>query len=220
MERPLSNPESFIEEVTEEVRRDRLFLLFRKYGWIAVVVVLGIVGGAAYNEWTKAQAVARAQAFGDGVLDALDLGSPEDRRAGLAAVPATGEQAGVLKLLLASDPVEDKPGALKALEAVAADATLPVSYRDLAVLRRVILSGKDMPAADRKAALESIAIGGRPYRTLALEQLAYLQIEAGEREAAITALRTLAQDQEATPALRSRAGQVIVALGGTLTAEG
>ena len=31
----MSNPDSFIEEVTEEVRRDKLFALFRKYGWIA-----------------------------------------------------------------------------------------------------------------------------------------------------------------------------------------
>ena len=36
----MSNPESFIEEVTEEVRRDRLFAAFRKYGWIGVLLVL------------------------------------------------------------------------------------------------------------------------------------------------------------------------------------
>jgi len=41
----LSNPDSFIDEVTEEVRRDRLFRLFRKYGWIGVVIILGLVGG-------------------------------------------------------------------------------------------------------------------------------------------------------------------------------
>ena len=57
----MSNPDSFIEEVTEEVRRDRLFAAFRKYGWIGGLVVLGIVGGAAWNEWQKNQAAARAQ---------------------------------------------------------------------------------------------------------------------------------------------------------------
>ena len=39
----MSNPDSFIDEVTEEVRRDRLFRLFRKYGWIGGVVVALIV---------------------------------------------------------------------------------------------------------------------------------------------------------------------------------
>ncbi|MFD1808819.1 hypothetical protein ACFSHQ_13850 [Gemmobacter lanyuensis] len=40
----MSNPESFIDEVTEEVRRDKLFATFRKYGWIGILAVLGIVG--------------------------------------------------------------------------------------------------------------------------------------------------------------------------------
>ena len=47
----VSNPDSFIDEVTEEVRRDKLFAFFRRYGWIGVVLALLIVGGAAYSEW-------------------------------------------------------------------------------------------------------------------------------------------------------------------------
>ena len=101
----MSNPDSFIEEVTEEVRRDRLYALFRKYGWVAVLVVLGIVGGAGWTEWQAARDEARAEAFGDAVLDALDLGAPAERSAALAAVPTDGEQTAILKLLLASDPV-------------------------------------------------------------------------------------------------------------------
>ena len=50
----MSNPASFIDEVTEEVRRDRLFAAFRKYGWIGLLLVILVVGGAAYNEWSKA----------------------------------------------------------------------------------------------------------------------------------------------------------------------
>ena len=84
----MSNTDSFIEEVTEEVRRDRLFGLFRKYGWIGGVVVLGIVGGAAWNEWSKARNEARAQAFGDAIIDALDTGTPEERTAAFAAIAA------------------------------------------------------------------------------------------------------------------------------------
>ncbi len=36
----MSNNDSFIDEVNEEVRRDKLYALFRKYGWIGVVAVL------------------------------------------------------------------------------------------------------------------------------------------------------------------------------------
>jgi hypothetical protein len=212
----LSNPDSFIEEVTEEVRRDRLFRVFRKYGWIGVVLVIGIVGGAAWNEWSKARYAARAEAFGDAVIDALDQGSAEDRRAALAAVPADGEQAGLLNLIRASDPEEDKPTTLAALEKVGSDTSLPVSYRDLAVLRRVLVGGADLPLADRRTALQGIAVAGRPYRSLAEEQLAYLLIEESKVPEAIAGLTALVQDQEASGALRARAGQVITALGGKM----
>ena len=210
----MSNPESFIEEVTEEVRRDRLFALFRKYGWIGVLLVVLIVGGAAVTEWRKASNRAAAQAFGDAVMVALEQGTAPARRAALAAVPASADRAAILNLMLASDPTDDRAGTLAALDKVASDATLPASYRDLAVLRRVVLSGADMALADRRAALDPIAAPGRPFRPLALEQLAYLLVEAGDTAGAIAALQALSQDQEAPSGLRQRATQMIVALGG------
>ncbi len=216
----MSNPESFIQEVTEEVRRDRLFSLFRKYGWIPALIVVAVVGGTAWSEWSKARDAARAQAFGDALLDALDLGGAQDRREALAAAPADAAQKAVLGLILASDPTEDRAGTLTALEALAADGSQPQSYRDLAVLRRVIVAGADLSIADRRALLDPIAAPGRPFRPLALEQLAYLLIEEGKVDAAIAALRALTQDQQAPAGLRGRAGQMIVALGGDAPAAG
>ncbi len=212
----MSNPDSFIEEVTEEVRRDRLFGLFRKYGWIGVLLVAVIVGGAAWNEWSKARDAARAQAFGDALIDALDHGTPDERRAALEAIRVDGQQGAVLQLILASDPQADRAATLAALDRLIADSSLPVSYRDLAVLRRVTVAGAEMALADRRTALQGIATPGRPFRVLAEEQLAYLMIEDGDRDGAITALQALMQDQESSGALRARAGQVITALGGTL----
>jgi hypothetical protein len=212
----VSNNDSFIDEVTEEVRRDKLFATFRKYGWIGVVAIIAIVGGTAWQQWQQARESARAQAFGDAVLDALDLGAPDERMAALADVPATGAQAGLLGLMLSTDPEADKAGALAALDKVVADTALSPLYRELAVLRRVIVAGSDSPVADRRAALEGIANPGQPYRVLAQEQLAILAIEEGQVEAAITLLTALISDQEASEGLRTRAAQMIVALGGTL----
>jgi hypothetical protein len=212
----LSNPDSFIDEVTEEVRRDRLFRLFRKYGWIGVLIIFGLVGGTAWTEFSKSRAEARAQAFGDALIDALDQGTPDERREALAAVPSDAEQTAILNLILASDPAADKAATLAALDKVTADTTLSPAYRDLAVLRRVLVAGADQPVAERRTALEGIAVAGRPYRVLAVEQLAYLLIEEGKTDEAIAALTALLQDQEASGSLRSRVGQVITALGGTL----
>ena len=181
-----------------------------------MAIVLAIVGGAAWNEWSKSQAAARAQAFGDSLTEALDLSNPEDRTAALADIASDGSQTGILQLMRASDPETDKAAALSALDALASDASQPQTYRDLAVLRRVIVAGADQPLADRRSALEGIAVPGRAFRTLAQEQLAYLLVEEGKSDEAIAALTALSQDQEATAGLKSRAKQVIVALGGTV----
>lgn len=213
----VSNPESFIEEVTEEVRRDRLFALFRKYGWIGVLMVVGVVGGTAYNEWAKAQNAAKAEAFGDVLIDALDMGGTVERREAISAIQADDRQKALIQLVLASDPQQDRDATLQALAALAADASQPQSLRDLAVLRRVIVSGSDLTLSERRAALDGISAPGRPFRPLALEQLAYLLIEEGKASEAIAALQALTEDQEAPAGLRGRAEQMIVALGGAQT---
>ena len=146
----------------------------------------------------------------------MDIGAPEDRAAAIAAIPADGGQIALRSLLQATDAAKtDKAAALAALDALTDDQGQPQSFRDLASLRRVMLAGADEPVADRRAALEAISAPGRPFRTLAQEQLAYISIEEGKPEDAITALAALMQDQDAPAGLRARAGQVITALGGT-----
>jgi hypothetical protein len=214
----VSNPDSFIDEVTEEVRRDKLFAMFRKYGWIAVLAVLVVVGGAAWTEWRKAKEAELAQAFGDATLAALEAATPEARRELLKGLPAEREQAAVRDMLVASDPQTDRVGSLAALQAVEADTALPATYRDLATLKRVVLQGAALSVSEARAALDPIAAPGRPYRVLALEQLAYLALAEGKQDAAIAQLTALTEDQEAPQGLRRRAAQVVVALGGTLDA--
>lgn len=209
----MSSPDSFIEEVTEEVRRDKLFAAFRKYGWIGIVSVIAIVGGTAYNEWQKSQAATRAQHFGDALTAAMQLATPAERATALAAVAVDGAQQSPKALLLAAQA--EKPEALAALQALAADASQPQVYRDLAGLRAIMLEGKDQPLAERRSQLEALAVPGRAFASLAKEQLAYLLIEEGKTAEAITALGDLIQDQTAPAGLRSRAGEMITALGGT-----
>lgn len=212
----MSNPDSFIDEVTEEVRRDRLFATFRKYGWIGIALVVVVVGGTAYREYSAAQERAQAQAFGDAVLDVVDIGGKDERSAAIAAIPADADQQAFIQLLMAADPKENREGALQSLEALANDATQPQVYRDLATLRRVMVAGPEMAVADRRAALEQISGAGRAFRPMAQEILAYILVEEGKTDEAIEALRKLTQDQEAPATMRRRVEQMITALGGTV----
>lgn len=212
----MSNPDSFINEVNEEVRRDRLFRLFKRYGWIAALVVLLVVAGAAVNEWRKAQARAEAQAFGDAVIWALETEDREGRVGALGAIDAEGGRAAVLLLLKAAEAevAGDRDAAVAALGELERDSSLPVTYRQIAALKRVVVGGADIAMEERESVLSGLAQPGQALRPLALEQLALLQIEQGNPAGALTVLNDLLEEADVTPGLRQRASQLIVALEG------
>jgi len=205
----VSESDSFIDEVTEEVRRDRLFALMRKYGWIGILGVVLIVSGTGYVEWQKARAAARAEAFGDAVLAAMDA---EDRIAALAAVQADGAQVAITQLLSAGEMGQGAEAAA-ALQAVAADASLPANLRALADLKAVLAAGDTMAPDTRDATLARLAVAGAPFRPLAMEQQALVLLGKGETEAAIALARQILLEPELTAGLQQRVTQLIVALG-------
>lgn len=212
----MSESDSFIDEVAEEVRRDRLFALLKKYGWIGIVAVVAIVGGAAWNEWQKARAQAQAEAFGDAVLAAV--GSPEakDRAVALAEVEADGSvgRATVAGFLTAADAAEagDVDGALKALYAVAEIPDQSDLYRQLAMLKIITIAGDRIDKAERDDTLARLATPGAPFRALALEQQALNLLAEGNADGAVSLFEGLREDADATPALMARVEQVLTAI--------
>lgn len=212
----MSNPESFIDEVNEELKRDRLFAFMRKYAWLAILLVVLLVGGAAFNEWRKAQAQADARAFGDAVIAALDAGENADQVAALGAIAADGDRAGILALLRAASMLEggDRDGAMTALSEVEANNDLPQSYRQIAALKRVIIGGDAIDLSERRNVLNGLAQPGQAFRPLALEQLALLALESGDREGALSQAEALLDEPEISDGLRRRVSQLILVLGG------
>lgn len=212
----MSETESFINEVTEEVRRDRLFNMLRRYGWIAIALVILLVGGAAYNEWRKATDQAKAQAEGDAILTALDEPNATARIDALNGLAPDGEAANLVNLVTAGEAVkaEKRPLAIEKLRQMAGDETLAPVYRDLAALKLDLLEGDARPVDERRAALSKLTTPGAPYRLLAEEQLALIDISQGDKAAGIDRLKAILADVEVTPGLRRRASQLIVAEGG------
>lgn len=215
----MSDTDSFIQEVTEEVRRDRLFRLMRRYGWIPVLAVALIVGGTAWNEWRKSEERSQAQAFGDAVLGALEAEDRTARASALDAVDAPTPGAGaVLDLLTAADETPQQ-AATRLLALADSDQVDPV-YRRIATLKAVALPESGLSVEDRRNRVQALAMSSGLTRLLAEEQLALIDIETGDTVSALERLTAIAGDAEATAGLRRRASQVIVALGGDVPQSG
>jgi len=159
----VSNTESFIEEVTEEVRRDRLYGYLRRYGWIAALLIVLIVAGAGFNEYRRAQAEAKAQALGDAMLAALAENDDAERATALAAIEAgSPEGKAILAFLTAGIQAEAGNGeqAADIIASVADTADVPLIYRQVASFKSLIVQSDTLDVETRRAGFEALAVPG------------------------------------------------------------
>ena len=211
----MSETDSFIDEVTDELRKDRMAQLLRRWAWLGVLLVLLIVGGAAYNEWRKASAKADAELFGDQLLAGVAAGGGDAFSEVTADTP---EKQALLGLMQSAGAIseDNREAAVQALETIRSNADAPAIYRDIASFKAALAMPSDGPIEDRTAAFEALAAPGAPFALLAQEQLALIKAEAGDKEGAIAQLSEILQAAELTQGLQRRASELIVALGGTL----
>jgi hypothetical protein len=214
----MSDTDSFIEEVSEEVRRDRMFDLFRRYGWIAVAAVLLLVGGAAWNEWSRSQQQTQAEALGDAVVAALQLEDAAQRAAALQDIQSqTADGQAMVQLLSAAELTADNRAsdALTQLAAVRDNDEVQSIYRQIAAFKFLVIPNSGSSVEDRQSGLEALISRGSALRVLAEEQLALLDIELGNEADAVARLQRLLEDSEITPGVRRRVTQLITSLGAT-----
>lgn len=216
----MSETDSFIDEVSEEVRRDRLFVIFRKYGWIAISLVVLVVGGAAYNEYAKSQAQSQAQDLGNAIYAALELDGQARIDALQSAMSDAQDAQAVLAMLQAEQMIVagDTDGAVKILTETSQNTNISTAYQNLTGLKAEML--RPTSAQERVDALKPYAVPGSAFRTIALEEIALAQLDARMTEDAIATLRELALEPEATQGQRSRASDLLVTLGTSVSPEG
>ncbi len=212
----MSDTDSFLKEVSEELRRDRLYKNLRKYGWIAILLVIVIVGAATYREYLKSQAATEAQLFGTSIIDALNEKNAVDRISKLQKINAPGENAKViLAMLLSAETNGNNSLGLEksTLSDITQSLSIDAHYRDLLNFKILLGSAETMNLDERRMAFEALSKPGNPFRLLAEEQMALFEIELGNTDKAIEKISQILLDAELTAGLRNRATQMMIALG-------
>lgn len=214
----MSDTDSFIDEVTEEVRRDRFYGYLKRYGWIGVLLIMLIVGGAAWSEYRKAVVRAEAEALGDGLLSALSADAADERAQALSGLSAADPTAQALIAMLTASEAQragDAATAVDDLNAIAMNPDVSEIYSQIASFKALTLQADTLDAATRRQQFEALAVPGAPLRLLAVEQLALIEVAEGNTDAALVQYQSILQDAGVTSDLQQRALQVIVALGGS-----
>ena len=215
----MSSTDSFIEEVSEEVRRDKLFAKMRKYGWIAVLLVLLLVGGTVYRELSIAADKKRAEETGDAILAALELESNADQAKALAKIQPPDDAAIAIIGLLQAAAISSASGNSSGVDILESLETSDLSeaYLQLVNFKKLLLADGALSAEVRTSELEAISASSSPYRLFAEEQLALIDLSSGDQEAAIKRLTDIFEDASASSSLRQRVSQLMIMLGETPT---
>lgn len=199
-------------EVSEDLRRERLNRAWRSYGAyviaVAVLVVVGTAGWRGYDYWQQQQSVAAASKY----LDAIKLGDEGSNADAASALLAFSSEApagyAVLARFRAASEraaAGETDGALGAWQQLIDDGSLSTDLRDLARLRAAMIA-VDVEDYDAVSArLAPLLAEGNAWRAAARELAGLAAVRAARWEEARTHLSDLLDD-EATPAdVRSRA---------------
>ena len=210
----MSNNESFMQEVSEEVRKDRFYRILKKWGWVGIALIVALVGGASFNEWNKESKINSARNLGDRVLaaiaskDVIDLKEIEIKNVSQDIFIKN-----LMSVILFSDDKLD--AAKKALEEIGGIPGITKTYKDLNAFKLGLLSLKsgNLTGEERFGVFEALVEPGSPFRSLAKEQQALILIEQGKIELAIKTLVEITDDSETTDTLRRRVTQLRISLG-------
>lgn len=214
----MSESDSFIQEVSEEIRQDRMYKLWKRYAPFVIGAIAVIVGAAAVWNWMQHRAVIEARETG-GAFIAAELASVEAQEALVETVDDEADVVARLRLassLLLNDQAER---AAEVYRALAEREDLAPAYRHLAVLNAVKLEAEGGDAGALIGQLAPLVEEGAPYRPLALELRAVLRLQAGDAAAARDDLEAVLAAPVATAETRRRASGLLAALEPAAAAE-
>ncbi|NCM96108.1 MAG: tetratricopeptide repeat protein [Rhodobacterales bacterium] len=213
----MSDSDSFIQEVSEEVRRDRMFRLWRRYAPAVLGGVVLVVGATAFNAWRDHSRAAAAQEMGARMIAAGEAAAPAARAEAFLALAdaADGGAATLARLRAAAElaAAGDAGGAAQAYGRIAEAADTEPAFAAFAAYRAAVLAAPQAGAAATIATLTPLTAEGGPFRLLALEARAAAHLALGDRAAARADLDAVAADPLATENLRARAREALATLG-------
>jgi hypothetical protein len=214
------------DEVEEELREERMHALLKKYAGVLIAAALLVIGGVAgWKAWLWYQdrrdlAAANTYLSASAMAEAAGAGGT-NRPAAIAGFQAVVTNAPegyrVLAQLQEAALLADSgdlAGASALWDEVAADSSADPLLRGLANLTWCIRNADKGDPAVLEGRLKPLAAAGSPWRSLAQEQLALLELRQGHTGAAKTQLKQLAEDTTAPAGVRNRAGILLNRAGG------
>jgi hypothetical protein len=213
--------DSFIREVDDELRSERMQNFWSRYGKIVITVAVSIVlvtaGYRGYKFYMKSQ----AETAGDAFMAAVQLSSDnkhDEAIKALGALADTGPEAyaALARMRMASELTgKGQPkAAIEAYDKIAENSKIDETYRDLAKLRAGLLLVDIGSQDDVIKRIGDLAKAGIPFRHSAREGLGLAAWKAGDLKEAAKNFNLISEDQDAPGSMRGRANLMLDLIAG------
>jgi hypothetical protein len=200
--------DALFREVDEEVRQEQLKKLWDRYGNVAIGLCVAVVVGVAGMKGWQAWQLRKAEAAGQVYFAMTKLAGKQQYDEALKLIPSIGQTGyGELARLRAAGMLEAQgktDEAVKAFDAVAADASVDPALRDLARIRAGYALADTAKPADLKARVGSFDVDGNPWRNAAREIELLAAWKAKDYPGADTLAKTILADPATPQGLRQR----------------
>ena len=212
--------DTFLREVDEELRRERVSNFVARFGWhilAGVVLLLAVIGG--YIWWQHRQNVQAGEAS-EKLIQSDDQLSARNARGAAGTIDelANSDRAGYRVAALfqranAQLLTNATPAAIETLKGIANDASAPQPYRDAALIRQTQLEFDSLTAGQVVQRLQGFAQPGNPWHGTAGEMLGIAMMKANRPDQAARIFGAVAEDPTVPDSIRSRASQMASSLG-------
>lgn len=213
----MSDADSFIQEVSEEVRRDRMFRLWQRYAPFVIGAVVAVVAGSALMSWLDHRATMAAREAGGRLLAAAEpVGAEARARSLLAFLDGASGGAAIIGRMQAGAALAeagDAGAAATQFEMAGAAATGEPALSALSAWRAAVARAPLAGAQATVDALSPLTFPGNPVRLLALEARGLAYLETGNASSARTDFEAVLSDPAASDGMRQRIGAYLATMG-------
>jgi hypothetical protein len=212
--------DTFLKEVDEELRKERVNQFVARYGWWIVAAIVLVLGGIGGFIWWQNRQEAQAAEQGEVLLEAMqgiesgNRGAASPKIAELAGSDVDGYRVAAL-FARASTQAEAGQGqaAIATLRSVAEDQDLAEPYRQAALIRQTALEYDRLQPQAVIRRLGPLARPGLPWFGSAGEMVGIAHLKMRRPDLAGPLFQRIGRDELVPPSIRTRAIQMAGSLG-------
>lgn len=225
MAQPPDTTETFVREVDENLRRDRIRDFFKERGGLlvgALILFLAASGGFIWFQQHRQQLAEQHVEQLAAIYKDIGVGNTAkvpQQLDDLSQSSSKAVRAGALFTRAAfALQQNDQKLAIATYQKISDDDSLPDAYRNAALIRRTALEFDQLQPQDVIARLQPLAKPGNPWFGSAGEMTALALVKEGKKREAGELFATMAKDKGVPDSIRSRSIQISGSLGADASA--